>query len=52
VGPRLEKVGSSRPVGAAMAFFMVPERSSWLPGDLGAEVDDACDDSWRDRFAM
>jgi hypothetical protein len=52
VGPRLEKVGSSRSVGASMTFFWVPRCSSWLPGVLGTEVDEVRDDSWRGTFAM
>jgi hypothetical protein len=35
-----------------MVLFRVPGCSSWLPDVLGAEVDDARDDSWRDSFAM
>jgi hypothetical protein len=50
--PRLEKVNSSMSVGALMAFFWAPGCSSWLPGILGTEVDDAQDDSWRGSFVM
>jgi hypothetical protein len=50
--PRLEKVNSSMPVGDFMALFWAPGCSSWLPGILGAEVDDAQDDSWRGSFVM
>jgi hypothetical protein len=35
-----------------MAFFWAPGCSSWLPGVLGAKVDDPQDDSWRGSFAM
>jgi hypothetical protein len=45
VGLKLEKVGSLRSVGDSMAFFWALECSSWLPGVLDAEVDDARDDS-------
>jgi hypothetical protein len=31
-------------------FFLPPKCSSRLPGILGAEVDDAQDDSWRGSF--
>jgi hypothetical protein len=34
VGPILEMVGSQRSVGAFMAFPLVPESSSYLPGIL------------------
>jgi hypothetical protein len=33
-----------------MAFFWVPGCSSWFPGVLGAEVDNARDVSWRRCF--
>jgi hypothetical protein len=35
-----------------MAFFLPPGCSFWLSSILGAEVDDAWDDSWRGRFAV
>jgi hypothetical protein len=35
-----------------MAFFWALECSSWLSGVLGAEVDDARDNSWRGSFTM
>jgi hypothetical protein len=47
---RLEMVGSYRSVGASMAFPSVPESSSYLPGILSAEEDDARDDSCRASF--
>jgi hypothetical protein len=33
-----------------MAFFLAHRCPSWFPGVLGAEVDDAQDDSWRGSF--
>jgi hypothetical protein len=33
-----------------MAFFWAPRCSSWFPGILGVEVDDAWDGSWRRCF--
>jgi hypothetical protein len=33
-----------------MAFFWAPKCSLRLPGILGAEVDDARDNSWRGSF--
>jgi hypothetical protein len=35
-----------------MAFYWALGCSSWLCGILGAEVDDAQDDSWRGSFAV
>jgi hypothetical protein len=35
-----------------MAFFWALRCSSWLPGILGAEVDDIWDNSWRGNFAL
>jgi hypothetical protein len=35
-----------------MAFFLAPRCSSWFLGILGAEVDNARDDSWRYCFTM
>jgi hypothetical protein len=35
-----------------VAFFLPLGCSFWLPGILGAEVDDVQDDSWRGRFAV
>jgi hypothetical protein len=52
VGSRLEKVSSSRLVGASMAFFWAPGCSSYLLGVLGTDVDNALDDSWRGSFTM
>jgi hypothetical protein len=49
---RLEKVGSSRLVGASMAFFLTPGCSCWLPGIIVAEVDGPRDDSLRGCFAL
>jgi hypothetical protein len=33
-------------------FSSVPESSSWLPGILDAEVDDAWDGSWKGSFEV
>jgi hypothetical protein len=33
-----------------MMLFLAPEYSSWFRGILGAEVDDALDNSWRGSF--
>jgi hypothetical protein len=33
-----------------MGFFLAPGCSSWFPGVLGTEVDDAWDGSWRCCF--
>jgi hypothetical protein len=52
VGPRLEKVGSQRLVGAFKAFFLLFGCSFQLPGVLGAEVDGVRDDSWRVHFVV
>jgi hypothetical protein len=38
-------------VRASPAFFLATRCSSWFPGILGAEVDDAPDRSWRQCFA-
>jgi hypothetical protein len=39
--PDFEKVGLSWLVRASGVFFLAPGHSSWLPGVLGTEEDDA-----------
>jgi hypothetical protein len=50
VGPRLEMVGSLRLVGNSIALFWASRCSPQLLSILGAEVDDARDDTWRGSF--